>query len=50
MIGFLGEFDALPGLSQVEAALEKSRRRSRLPAMAVATTCWVWGRWLRPLR
>ncbi|MFR4561853.1 MAG: hypothetical protein ACLT5P_11995 [Flavonifractor plautii] len=50
VIGFLGEFDAVPGLSQVEARWRKSRRRVRLPAMAVATTCWVWGRWLRPLR
>ena len=31
MIGFLGEFDALPGLSQVEAALEKIPAQESAP-------------------
>ena len=34
VIGFLGEFDALPGLSQVEAALEKIPAQESRP--------WLW--------
>ena len=49
VIGFLGEFDALPGLSRRQA--QRSRRRSRREPRATAadTTCWAWAQWRRPL-
>ena len=45
VIGLLGEFDALPGMSQKAGCFEKCAAADGGPAMAAATICWVSGPW-----
>lgn len=48
VVGILGEYDALPGLSQEAGCPVKSRNTKAAPAMAAATTCWAPGHWPAP--
>jgi aminobenzoyl-glutamate utilization protein B len=41
VIAFLGEYDALPGLSQEAGVAEPARWRREATATVAATTCWV---------
>ena len=49
VIAILGEYDALPGLSQEAGVAEHDRSRVTVTATAAAITCWVRHRcWRRP--
>ena len=47
VIGIMGEFDALPGLSQETVPEQKARDAPAPPGTAAATTCWASRRWRR---
>ena len=48
VVGILGEYDALPGLSQEAGCPVKKPEHEAAPAMAAATTCWEPERRPRP--
>lgn len=48
VIGFLGEFDALPNLSQEANVAVKSQWSRAVPVMVVDITCWVSALWAPP--
>ena len=48
VIGFLGEFDALPGLSQAAGADESGRWKRTAPDTGAGTICWGSARWPPP--
>ena len=45
VIGILGEYDALSGLSQVAGATEKHLWKKTAAARAAVTICWVQALW-----
>ena len=48
VIAFIGEYDALPGLSQEAVPEREGGDRRRARATAAGTTCWARRRWRRP--
>ena len=49
VVGILGEFDALSGLSQESESIEKVPVCEGEPGHGSAITCWEPDLWLRPL-
>lgn len=45
VVGILGEYDALPGLSQEAGCPVKNRNMRAVRGMAAAITCWELVRW-----
>ena len=50
VIAFLGEYDALPALSQQAGRAESAALRGRGQAMAAGTTCWARAALPQPCR
>ena len=52
VLGILGEYDALPDLSQQQGPERRALRRfaRARQAMAAGTTCWAPRAWVRPWR